>query len=93
MEWIYLAGSIASIVSVIGVMVSIAKRRTNISEGTFRKLFGILAALGFLGIGILTMTFSKSTTMETVGAAMTVTGTVLLFILFLILVIEKPDQI
>ena len=92
MEWIYLAGSIASIVSVIGVVVAIAKRRTDISEGTFRKLFGVLAALGFLGIGILTMTFSKSTTMETVGAVTAVTGTILLFILFLILVIEKPNE-
>jgi hypothetical protein len=91
MEWIYLAGSIASIVSVIGVMVSIAKRRTGISEGTFRKLFGVLAGLGFLGIGILTMTFSKSTAMETVGVVTTLTGTALLFILLLVLVIEKPD--
>jgi len=91
MEWVYVAGSVASIVAVVGVLLGLARRQAKLTEKAFRELFGVLVAISMVGMGIVAMTFSRSSVMENIGATVTVIGAVLLFII-LIMVVYSAQQ-
>ena len=57
MGWIYLLGGIASVISVLLVLLGLAWRRKAVNEFTFRMLVLLTVTIGFTGIGLTAMFF------------------------------------
>ncbi len=92
MEWIYLAGSIASIISVAAVVLSLARRRQAITERGFKMLFTLMIVIGVVGIGAVTMALSTEPVMRGVGGTIAVTGVILLFIIAIMVVYYSGEK-
>lgn len=86
MEWIYLVGSVASIFSVLAVVLGLARRRQAITEKGFRMLFALMITIGLVGIGAVTMALSEEPVMRGVGGTIAIIGTILLFVVVIMVV-------
>lgn len=81
MEWLYLVGSIASLISVLLVLLGLARRRKVVNEMTFRTLILLTVTIGFVGIGLIAMFIAPESGMRVAGGFIAVVGTILLFII------------
>ena len=92
MEWIYLAGSVASLVSVLAVVLGLAWKRQAITEKGFKMLFSLMVTIGLVGIGVMTMILSTDTVMRNFGGTIAVIGTFLLCIIVVMVVYYSGEE-
>jgi len=92
MEWVYLAGSVASLISVLVVVLGLARRKQMISESGFKMLFSLMTLIGLIGIGVFTMLVSDNEGIQNAGIAITIGGGVMLCIATFIIVMTSAEE-
>ena len=75
MEWLFILGSVASIVSVLAVLLGFARRRESITERGFKMLFSLVIMFGLAGVGAIVMAVSPGNpSNQAVGGVLAVFG-------------------
>lgn len=75
MEWLLILGSVASIVSVLAVLLGFARRRESITERGFKMLFSLVIMFGLAGVGAIVMAVSPdNTSLQFVGGGVAALG-------------------
>ena len=88
MEWLFLLGSVASIISVLAVLLGLARRREAITEQGFKMLFALMVALTLTGVGAITMALAEQEdkVMKNTGSGVALTGAFLLAVIATVVV-------
>ena len=87
-----IAGSVASLVSVLAVVLGLAKRRQAITEKGFKMIFSLMITIGLVGIGVITMALSTDYIMRNFGGAIALIGTFLLCIIVVMVVYYSGEE-
>ena len=92
MELVYLAGSIASILSVFAIVLGFVRHREAITEKSFKMLFSLVITITLVAIGALTMALGQENVVRNIGGLIAVIGAVLLFIVTIMVVYYSGEK-